>query len=414
MWFFDDWKDGLNPLLSMHDLFVTDKGIFEELQQGFLEHLRLFMRRTITHVERLYDQQSGAPYRWYWDKYLSHLDPDNVTQFNGILLLDSGGFVLGNPKSWPKMKSARNGRGAELAGLMAEMLALEDKGVPLDRYLELGREAQRIVFETGWAVKPDILITLDRVVHYEAPPHSKELYVQYNISNACFALKLKAEANGVSPMLWAVLHPWGPSLSELKSGAIPVEQAVELYRRGYAQQLDALLAEERRLGTQFDGFGLGSLVPISDPLLLDVIGKAVNLSLSERGLTDRPLHAFGSSERKARKLQQYGISSFDSTHHTLRARHRQVLHLDGTEDGQYRHISEGLTCNCKICSKHRSPHFDEFLEDAKGVKEVATVLIALHNLEMSKVIYVRPMAEVEDKLFPGKLPENPNETPPRL
>lgn len=396
MWFYEDWKDTMNPLLSMHDLFVTDKGIFEELQQGFQEHLRLFMKRSLDHVKRLYDGPAGEPYRWYWDRYLAYLDPEQASQFTGVLLLDSGGFVLGNPRSWVRMKAVRNGRGSEVADLMSKLSELEHSRGSHAQLLELGQEAQRIVLETGWAVKPDIIVTLDRVIHFEAPQEQKELYIQYNVSNAIAALRLKTElakqAGGKVPMLWPVLHPWGPSLSDIKSGRITSQQAIEQYYRGYAQQLDALLAEEIRLGARFDGFGLGSLVPIADAQFLDIVGSAAQRALRERNLHTRPLHAFGSTEPKARKLHEYGISSFDSTHHTVRARNRQALYPD---EGYYHRVSKQLVCSCRVCAKHRTAELDELLEDRKGVKEVATVLLALHNLEVSRSIHLEPMVEFE-------------------
>ncbi len=400
MWFYEDWKDDLNPLLSMHDLFVTDKGIFEELQQGFPAHLRTFMKRALAHVRRACAKPGGEAYQWYWDHYLRHLDPDHLDPFQGILLLDSGGFVLGNPKSWPRMKSVRNGRGAEIADLMAQLKAMEaNRDSSRTEYLRVGQEAQRIVLETGLAVRPDILVTLDRVIHYESPADLKDLYVQYNIANAHAALRMKSEASGKPfPMLWPVLHPWGPSLSEIKAGHLTPVQATEAYYRGYSQQLTALLGEERILGVQYDGFGLGSLVPISDSNLLGIIGKAVSRALMEHGVAERPLHAFGSTEPKALKLHEYGISSFDSTHHTVRARTRQALYPIG--EGQYQRVGADLVCPCQVCRKHRTNGLDEYLENRKGVKEVATVLLALHNYHASERAYLEPMRRLEETRFP--------------
>jgi len=117
----------------------------------------------------------------------------------------------------------------------------------------------------------------------------------------------------------------------------------------------------------FDGFAIGSLVPIRSDFR-----RVVDLILAARSVVrDRPLHVFGLGGFLTVPLLAYlGVDSSDSTSFIICGGNRRYF-VPG-----YREISMGsleeyeeLPCNCPICSSRD-------LNEIRGDRS----LIALHNL----------------------------------
>lgn len=116
----------------------------------------------------------------------------------------------------------------------------------------------------------------------------------------------------------------------------------------------------------FDGYGLGSLVPIRTDYK-----RVTKLILSARQATDKHLHVYGLGGIVYQPLLLYlGVDSFDSTSFVLSAGKRNYL-LPGFGGTELRNVEtlDHLPCPCPICSTRT-------LQEIRADR----TLLAKHNL----------------------------------
>lgn len=367
MYFPDDWQN-LNLLLSIYDIYCSDKGLVEEmLALGLRAHMAELHRR----MGRKLARTSTGPYRDY-RHYFS--ENDLLYNYKGLIMLDSGGFSFGQTSKVCRLLKSPFAFIRRFGKIMLAVADLEQKREEwnITRYTRLARIAQRLNLSAQLRLKPDIIITLDRIMDFELPLWLKTRRILFNLTCACTALEVYARQPGLKPLLFPVIHPLGPPLSTI-GRSISQEEALRFYSATFAAQLRRLRRAEVSIGLEFDGLAVGSLVPVRNYKHLSLLAEAVQRAITQTGFSGRPLHAFGAADKKAVFLARYGFTSFDSNLHVVKARNRYIY---DPLTSSYQKMILPPDCQCPVC-RHHSPQ--ELLENRPGVKEVATVLQSLHN-----------------------------------
>lgn len=380
MYFCEDWQH-LNMLISIYDIYRSDASVIREmLRLGLHEHIMAMRSR----VGRKVLQKKLSQYQ----SYHRYINLEKNISYEGIFMLDSGGFSFGEPE---KLQYLLKSPIPIIRRFGRIMLAIADLEVQhstwnIQKFLRLAQVAQKINFLTQIKLKPDILITLDRVMHYEMPYWLKSRRIRFNLTCARTALELWAQLKEPKPVLFSPLHPLGPPFSRVGKD-FSEKEAEDIYTKTFILQLKYLLRAEKEVGAMFGGFAVGSLVPVTSSKFLKIIGKAIFLATRTLRVNDRPLHAFGAADNKAILLNSFGFTSFDSNSHVVKARNRQIY---DPVSAKYRKMQPPENCSCIICSRHS---VNELLENRSGVKEVATVLQSLHNFYTNHITHLNIMRE---------------------
>jgi hypothetical protein len=382
MYFYRDWYDSLNLLISIYDIYRSSRCIGQKLlDTGFSKYSRGYVRQVREYVRRQSDK--GTPY----SDYANLFPAGGIPPFGKLLMLDSGGFSFGTRTKLNALsKSCRKSTSQkvtdldkdvrEFAETMLEVNDMEGKSRWTEARIQaLAQKAQGINLKHQLAARGDFVVTLDRVIDdYEYSLERKKRRAYFNLECAKSALEYKArQKNDFDSLLLAVLHPVGPALTEIGNN---FKGARKEYYDNIYSYLDELVKKEKELGVEFDGFAVGSLVPISNYDLLRIIVEGVQVALKEHGKENKLLHAFGATNNKAEFLFQYGFDSFDTSYHVVRARNRFVYDKSISDYVSTLKL-DSFDCSCRVCSKYS---FEKLTENRKGVKEVATVLQSLHNL----------------------------------
>ncbi len=367
MYFPDDWCD-LNLLISTYDVYCADTAIIREMcRLGLRGHMDSLFR----HVGRKVLQSNLPQYKCYHP----YIILDRTFPHRGLLMLDSGGFSFGQSEKLVRLLKSPFPAIRRFARLMLAVVRLESQEDEWDKvsFVRLARLAQRLHLRTQLQLKPDIVVTLDRVMHFDLPYWVKSRRVLFNLTCARTALEFYARTPEPKPLLFAVIHPLGPPPGLIGKTIISRDMVAAFYTRTFALQIKYLLRAELETGLRFGGFAVGSLVPVTNYEFLDLLASSFARALAALGVKERPLHAFGAADKKAVFLYRYGFTSFDSNLHMVKARNRQIY---DPATGIYKKMQLPPACGCPVCRRHAP---EEFLENRQGVKEVATVLQSLHN-----------------------------------
>jgi len=378
MYFWEDWQD-LNLLVSMYDVYRSDTSLIREMYRlGLRGHMAALRQRVGRRVLSKRLPQYAA--------YHQYIRLEKPFAHQGLLMLDSGGFSFGEPKKLHPLLKSPLPSIQRFARLMLAISELESQAERWNarQFIRMARAAQRYHLRAQLRLKPDIVITLDRVMHYELPYWMKLRRLSFNLACARTALELFVQTPEPRPLLFPVIHPAGPAWSEIGKEISPTA-AEEHYTRTFTLQFAYLLRLEKRVGIRFGGFAVGSLVPVRNPAFLRLLARAVWRAVTACGVDGRPLHAFGASDNKMLLLSRYGFTSFDSSLHIVKARNRQIYDPD---TGNYKKLQPPARCQCPVCSRHSA---DELLENRPGVKEVATVLQSLHNFYANHRVHLETL-----------------------
>lgn len=382
MYFPEDWQD-LNILVSTYDVYCADSSIIREMYRlGLRGHMESLSRRM---GKKLW--QSELPQYAYYRRYI---DLDKPFPYRGLLMLDSGGFSLGQPGNLLRLLGSPVPVVRRFARLMLAVDGLEkqERGWKRATYVRLARLAQRAHLHVQLRLQPDIIITLDRIVHFDLPYKIKARRVLFNLTCARTALEFYARTPGPKPLLFAVIHPLGPLPSYDDKAAM--SEAATFYTHTFALQIAYLRRAELELGLRFGGFAVGSLVPVANYKFLALLASSFVKALESCGAGGRPLHAFGAAGRKAVFLRKYGFTSFDSNLHVVKARNRQLY---DPAVGSYKKGQLPSSCRCPVCRRHQP---EEFFESREGVREVATVLQSLHNFYANHLSHLEAMRILDE------------------
>jgi tRNA-guanine family transglycosylase len=170
-------------------------------------------------------------------------------------------------------------------------------------------------------------------------------------------------------------------------------------------------AEE--LDEAFEGFALGSLVPLSNSpdILVDIVQGAKD-AIPEERYDDIALHVFGISGRLCPLLSLLGVDTFDSANYLKAARNKSFIHPKTWRRTKLSDWDE-TDCQCRACQdiffddmRHALLESDVSYRPIEGkhgthFKSEYYAQIAYHNFEL----YSRQMQEVRDAINNGGLLE---------
>jgi hypothetical protein len=383
MYFYHDWYKQLNLLVSIYDVYRAAECIrgpmmrdgFRQYVEDYVRHVRGYVREQARRIDSPYTDYASFP-------------RGPIPAFRGAMMIDSGGFSFGDRKKLARLLEIyrdilrRNHEDVfaasvvDFAETMLKVADAEEGHGDEQTVAFLADHAQKINLSHQLAIRGDFVVTLDRVIDdYGYPIERKRRRAFFSMQCAKAALAEKARLGENFPAaLLAVIHPIGPGPEEHKT--LGYTQTYRIYRRELDYYVGELAAAERRLKVQFDGFGIGSLVPLQDYNLIRLIVTAIKYTLRAHGMEGRFLHAFGATNRKAEYLFEFGFDSFDTTYHMVRAKNRYLYDRERNTYVSSREL-RSWNCDCPICSSHS---LNELRENRRGVKEVATVLHGLHNL----------------------------------
>lgn len=260
--------------------------------------------------------------------------------FKAPLFLDSGGFQLMNNKA----------------------LEFEKYGLTVDPKAILG-------LQTDFGA--DIIATLD----YPLPPNLNDTEAQersaMTISNAVTTLKLLQSKGDDQTRVLLPVH-----------GRTPAEVSAFV---------QAMISRIRRARTQraFDGFAIGSLVPIrSNPALVVSLLIAAKRAIADAGYPHLPVHVFGVGSTLIPYLAYLGIDTFDSSTYVQNARNLQYTDPVSWKNQRVTRLKE-LTCSCRVCKELDLRELQGTLSSYASFQTVVGryksefySAIAAHNLEL--------------------------------
>jgi len=402
-YFYNDWRDDLNLLLSIYDVYRTADYIRHGfLQQGFSGFLIDYVDRVRRYVET--QKRQGKPH----GDYLKYFPEDGIPSFGGLLMLDSGGFSFGSHEKLEALKcqfeatvkrdpSQQNKDILTFANLMLAIDAKEDvEGWSRQSIRSKAHRAQIINLKNQLAMGADFIITLDRVIDdYNYSLTKKKRRAAFSMECAKAALAFKArDPSSFDSLLLAAVHPIGPNLAEARAPG--QEKTYKIYLKNAEEYLSELAEAEEEFGVKFDGLAIGSLVPIQNYDFLKPIAEALHDAILSSPFNDRLIHIFGATNNKARFLFPYGFHTVDTTYHVVRARNRFMY---DPELHDYVSTGDGkpFSCHCPICAKYS---WEQITESRTGVREIATVLQSLHNLHASHLPAIESLGEMRR---PGEL-----------
>lgn len=263
--------------------------------------------------------------------------------FNKPLFLDSGGFQL-----------------------------LNNKEFDLDRY-DL-RVAPREILELQLDLGGNLIATLDYPLPQTLNDTEAQERIQFSIENSIQTLRILQNKEDEETKVFIPIH-----------GRTPEE--IQYYINRFVARYN-----RSRLERAYDGFAVGSLVPLrTRPDLIIGILSSVKRTLIEKGLDDLPIHVFGVGSTLIPYLVYLGFDTFDSSTYVQKARNLQYSHPDTWANQRATELKE-ITCQCKTCQKldlsemHNVLKSDTSFQTIGGrFKSEFYAHIAMHNLNLHRM-----------------------------
>jgi tRNA-guanine family transglycosylase len=208
---------------------------------------------------------------------------------------------------------------------------LNNKEFDLKRYNL--RVAPREILDLQLDFGGGIIATLD----YPLPPNLNDAEAQertqLSIDNAITTLRLLQAKGDESTKVYIPIH--GRTPAEIKAY---IDRFVARYKRS-------------RLERPYDGFAVGSLVPLrANPEQIISILATVKRTLSEKNLERLPLHVFGVGSTLIPYLVYLGFDTFDSSTYVQKARNLHYSHPETWANQRATRLEE-LSCMCPTCEQ---------------------------------------------------------------
>ncbi len=300
----------------------------------------------------------------------SELEPG----FDQPLFIDSGGFKL--------MNSTKFGQTPGEGGSENDWDIYTNPESILDLQLDYGA---------------DIIATLDFPIPQNLNKEETTERMEKSIDNAVETLRLLDECElEETPSMYVAIH--GHNYEDVN---------------WYVSQF---LDRANELDEAFEGFALGSLVPLSSSpdTLVDIVQGARD-AIPEDRYDEIAFHVFGISGRLCPLLSLLGVDTFDSRSYQYAARNKKFIHPDTWQRISLDQIDDwdDWPCECKAC---QNIHLDDMrhallesevsnkpIEGEHGThfKSEYYAQIAHHNFEL----YSRQMQQVRDAIDEGRLLE---------
>lgn len=160
---------------------------------------------------------------------------------------------------------------------------------------------------------------------------------------------------------------------------------------------------------RFEGFAIGSLVPIASSrkvdILVDIVQGAKHAIPDERR-DEIALHTFGVTGKLIPLLALLGVDSFDSASYQRTAQYKNFIHPETLEKVEAKNIPESWSCECAVCRSldfdlmQRVLYSDTSYEKIEGYyKSEFYADIAHHNFEM----YLNEIGEIHEAISKDRL-----------
>lgn len=381
-WIYNIWRDRIDVLMSIYDVYCCTQHIQDKLCAYGLGG---FFASYIDYLNKIVKARGDERFKDL-QKSIGNNKPKVIKR---PTMLDSGGFSLSSPKTlssaFSNQASYKLERRDFFRKLIRIVVAIESRKYLGKQYDSDIESVQQFNLEEQLKLKPTFILTLDKVVrNHNWPINKKRAIAQFGIKCSKYALKYKSiNKNKFGSLLLAVIHPIGPGPKEIAEH-IGYAKGSKRHEKEMYMVVNSLCEEEAKLGVKFDGFAVGSLVPIQNYDYLHTIAEGIGNSLVKLGVEDRFLHGLGATNRKVECLLPYGFDSFDTTLHFRHARNRYIY---SEKLGYYTQASrESLNgCTCPLCSQIP---LDLRLDNREGMKEFATVCLGLHNFFVNHLEFV--------------------------
>jgi 7-cyano-7-deazaguanine tRNA-ribosyltransferase len=323
------------------------------------------------------------------------------------VFIDSGGFKLMNSNTF--------GDAPENGGVPNEWGLYTDPKSILGLQLDFGA---------------DIVATLD----YPIPPNLKEeektermnrsiesaveclrilddpslLEENFDINSRAAERLRERKAAGEEPSVYVALHGHD-------------YETINWYVGRFLDQIDEL-----DVASSFEGFAVGSLVPLRDSLdvLVDIVQGAKD-AIPKAQADELGLHVFGVGGKQVGLLSLLGVDSFDCSTHMQTARYKKYLHPETWAHHKLEDLEEHLRpdgsypCdipNCRLCNGN-GVDYEELVEElntdlsyqerqqrkenGEPIKSDYYALLARHNFE----VYNEELSRVREAISDGRLLE---------
>jgi queuine/archaeosine tRNA-ribosyltransferase len=264
------------------------------------DHLQGIMHQAMSFLD--YGLTPDQLQKWRTKTFHEHFK--ERSPINAPLFIDSGGFRLMNSETFGDFASSS------------------------DEDWRLYTDADSILkLQSDWGA--DIIATLD----YPIPPNlnedEKNSRMKRSIESAIRCLKLVEDPDGIKVRT----HTDQRSIDWLKEQKEEDDPAVFVALHGHDYEtinwyvMNFLeRVEEEQIGQNFQGFAIGSLVPLryKTDILVDIIQGAKDAIPSELR-DDIALHVFGVGGKQASILALLGVDTFDCSSHMQAARYRKYI-----------------------------------------------------------------------------------------
>lgn len=309
-----------------------------------------------------------------------NISPDNLNNFwrsqtlhnhydylDRPLFIDSGGFVLMNSETF--------GESPDYGGSENPWGIYTNPESILDLQLDFGA---------------DIIATLDFPIPQNLKEDEKVERMERSIDSAVQCLELLDERDA-NPAVYIAIHG----------------HDYEMINWYVGQFLETAESYE----DQFEGFAVGSLVPLRSSnridMLVDIVQGAKDAIPAERK-DEIALHVFGISGKMVPLLTILGVDSFDSTTYQRTAQFKKFIHPESWEKVEAKNISEDWPCDCKACRQTDMTTLKRVLYadtsyskvDGEYFKSEFYAKIAQHNFEIyQRQVQESHVAIEEDRLL---------------
>ncbi len=312
---------------------------------------------------------------WREKPLKQHFEESDVEPgFDQPLFIDSGGFKL--------MNSTKFGQTPGEGGSENDWDIYTNPESILDLQLDYGA---------------DIIATLDFPIPQNLNKEETTERMEKSIDNAVETLQLLDERElEETPSMYVAIH--GHNYEDIN---------------WYVSQF---LDRADELDEAFEGFALGSLVPLSSSpdTLVDIVQGARD-AIPEDRYDEIAFHVFGISGRLCPLLSLLGVDTFDSRSYQYAARNKKFIHPDTWQRISLDQIDDwdDWPCDCQAC---QNIHLDDMrhallesevsnkpIEGEHGThfKSEYYAQIAHHNFEL----YSRQMQQVRNAIDEGRLLE---------